>query len=237
MSNAGRYERWAFPYFEDSAGVPFDERRNALRRLLSVKDHRIRLVAERYKDVADLLPVLLDSQADIVMTMHKLEAWWTATLSRTNVVSSGGISGLVGRLGIKSAQKPPSMAPSNTNLPAWCYRNTEKTSDLLSVIGDIAILLGESLVIRRPTYSWSVNDDRKTIRRKLPEAGQIVVMRGRTPTWEPVSFNFYWSLTRSYEQLFSNYRNSTVEFQGAYNSFFPGWDVVNAVNGFADPDP
>jgi hypothetical protein len=233
--NSMSYERWAFPYFADPNQVPLRQKKSELIDLLATKKLRINALASRFPQVAALVPSFLDDEGDLITSMHALERWWVSTLSRRNATASGGLTKLLTLVGLHSNKSPSLSSFNGAVLPDWCLDKSNLTLDVLSIIADVSVLVGEALVVRRPDYSWAVNDDGRMRRRQLPEAGQIVVMKPRSANWEPIAFDFYRTLIRSYEALFSDYRSETVQVLGVYNSYFAGWDAVNAVAGYCEP--
>lgn len=237
MSFLSRYPVWQFPFFETPAKTPRAERGAAFDAMMAARSERIAVLRAAVPGLASAVDALLDPAADPVPALHRVEQWWNKRLARVNLVVDADKSPLWrGLIAMVLFRNEAMMRHEARRRSDWYRSEGRAVAGLRSLIGDLAILFGETLLRRREDFVWAIDDDPEDARMGLPQAGRVVVMKAREGEMPPISFDFYGALLKSYEKLFG-LRWKTVAFQGVWNSDFAGWDLVNAVNGWCDPLP
>jgi len=237
MSFLSRYPLWQFPFFETPAKMPRSQRGDAFEAIMAARAERIAVLRAAVPGLAGAVDALLDPAADPVPALHQLEQWWNRRLAKVNLVIDADKSSLWrGLLALVLFRNEAMMRHEAHRRSDWYRSEDRAVAGLRSLIGDLAVLFGEALVCRREDFVWAIDDDPEDARMGLPQAGRVVVMKARKGKVPPISFDFYWSLLKSYEKLFG-LRWKTVAFQGVWNSDFAGWDLVNAANGWCDVPP
>lgn len=236
MSLLARYPLWQFPFFEEPAKISRAERGAAFEAMLAARDERITALKAAAPTIASAVDALLDSSADPVPPMHTLERWWEKSLANLNLITGTGKSPLMRWLSEQLRTETVLRSAASVGNKDWYKSDDREVAGFRSLIGDLAVVLGEALARRRADFAWAIDDDEEDAKLKLPQAGRVVVMKAREGDMAPICFEFYWSLLRSYEMLFG-FRTKTMEFKRMWHSDFAGWQVVNAVNGWCDPPP
>lgn len=226
------YETWDYPFFEAPRRIPRAERGWLFDAFMAGKAERARYVATRFPAIADPLAALSTPDGDAVAAMHRIERWWHKDIATIRVLE-GGLAALFGKLGLGGSHRDGDDA---ANLRTIRKAPNAAATVLLSIIGDLSIVLGDALILRRPDFLWAIDDDAEDARLKMPSAGRVVVMKPRQGELVPICLDFYDGLTNAYD-VPARDDFKTVEVQGIWNSNFAGWWVVNTANGWADAIP
>lgn len=229
------YETWAYPFFEAPRRIPRAERGRLFDAFVAGKAERARYFATRFPSIADALASLSAPDGDAVAAMHRIERWWRKDIATIRVRESG-LAFLFEKLGLSGSYEDIFGRDDAASLRAIRKAPNAAATVLLSIIGDLTIVLGDALILRRPDFLWAIDDDAEDARLKMPAAGRVVVMKPHQGERVPICLDVYDGLTNSYDvPARDDYK--TVEVQGIWNSSFAGWQVVNTVNGWADAIP
>jgi hypothetical protein len=228
------YDLWEYPYFPDPFGMSLEQRADALHNLLAITDHRLAKLQATFPALQPVVAQCLDASRPLEPAVAELEDWWQKTFSRVDVRPHQDAGFLQKTLAyFRGATGSKLEAPQEAG-PEWFTCPEARARPVLAAIGDVAVLLGATVVARNPKFRWAVDNHPGHRRRVIPETLRIVVMSETQPRRDPAAFDFYRRAITSYERLFAEYKNSTVQVSGVYNSDFTGWDAVNAVNGHCD---
>jgi hypothetical protein len=225
------YDVWEYPYFPDPFAMSDAQRADALRDLMAIRGQRLAKLQAAFPAIQPVVAQCLDASQPIEPAVAQLELWWQKAFSRLDVRPQSDVGLLQKTRAYFRGETDGSKTTPVTVGQEWFVKPAPRARSVLSAIGDVAVLLGELVVARNPHFSWAIDDHPGHRRRVIPETLRIVVRSEGQRRRDPAAFDFYRRAIRSYERLFAEYKNSTVQVSGAYNSDFAGWDAVNAVNG------
>ncbi len=229
------YEAWDYPFFEAPRRIPRAERGRLFDAFLAGKAERARYLATRFPAIADALATLSAPDGDSVAAMHRIERWWRKDIA-TIRVQKGGLAALFDKLRLGGSYEDIVGRDDAATLRSIRKAPNAAATVLLSIIGDLSIVLGDALIQRRSDFLWAIDDDAEDARLKIPAAGRVVVMKPRQGELVPICLDFYDGLTNAYDVHARN-DYKTVEVQGIWNSNFTGWQMLNTANGWADAIP
>jgi len=110
-----------------------------------------------------------------------------------------------------------------------------------SLLRDLALIVGDAIVLRRPDFAWMVNEDAREKREQTVEWGRVVVMRTGEAGFPVRAFDLFALVRWSYADLHTRkqrgFRLEAVDVgRGDWRGTFVGWTVVQVIDGAFTPD-
>ncbi len=231
------YDTWSVPHADDPRALSEEQRAENLAFVLDHKDARIARVRSALPEIEPLLAQLLDPQVHPFAATLELDRWWVKT-------------------GLQLALFPPLAGSLKSRLfPNRHYAVNQVVAEakwydwpdyplvapLDSMLRDIGLIVGDAIVLRRPDFRWTVNEDPKEKKDPGLTWGHVVVLREAAGHWEQQSFDPLALARWSYADLHGRKRMAlnyhAVEVGGGdWRGSFVGWTAVDVVNGGFTPD-
>ena len=226
------FDCWTVPHPGDPRAFTTAQRAENLAFVLGIKDERIAQVRAALPEIEPWLTQLLDPQVHPLAATLKLDRWWVKT-------------------GLQLALFPPVAGTLKAKLfPSRYYAVNEVVANakwydwpdhplvalLDSLLRDIGLIVGEAIVLRRPDFRWTVNEDPKEKKDPCMTWGHVVVLRDAVGHWAQQAFDplalARWSYADLHGRKKRGFNRDAVDIGGGeWRGSFVGWTAVDVING------
>lgn len=231
------YETWALPHMRDPAMLTKAQRAENLSHVLAIKDARIARLRDALPEVGEHLAALLDPAVHPFQAVRALDDWWVQTGLQLKLFPpvTGGIRSKLFRGRFYAANE--ALAYSRWN--EW--PDHPLVAPLDSLLLDMALIVGDAIVLRRPDFTWTVNEDMQEKREQTVEWGRVVVMRAGDAGHPAKAFDLFALARWSYADLhMRRQRGFSLEAvdvgRGEWRGTFVGWLAAQVIDGVFTPD-
>ena len=231
------YDTWMLPNPGDPGQLSKDQRAANLAHVLAIKDSRIAALRAALPEIDEHLGTLLDGAVHPLAAVHALNRWWVDAGLQLSLFPP--VAG-----GLKSKLFPNRHYAANAvlaNARWYEWPDHPLVAPLDTLLRDMALIVGDAIVLRRPDFAWAINEDPSDRRSKMKHWGRVVVMRTADASWPAQAFDLFDLARWSYSNLHNLKRQKAplepVDVGGGdWRGPFLGWTAVQVINGGFTPD-
>lgn len=226
------YDCWTLPHPGDPHALSKAQRGENLAYVLEYKDARISRIRAALPEIDPLLAQLLDPQIHPSAATLELDRWWVKTGLQLALFPP--VAGT-----LKSKLFPNRYYAANevlANAKWFEWPEHPLVAPLDSLVRDLGLITGEAIVLRRPDFRWTVNEDSREKRLETTEWGRVVVLREAEGASPLKAFDMFrlarWSYADVHGRKKRGFNQHAVEINpGDWRGSFVGWTAVDVING------
>jgi len=225
------YDHWQIPHLGDARTLTPEQRQENHQAILQEKPKRLAVIHQSIPEIRSALDTLLDSNGDLVPAIQCIEEWWLYSLIKVNLIPP--LNSLWRRI-----FTPGAYLAENEAL-AWAHWDRRDDHPFVpklgSLLDDLGLALAEAVILRRPDFSWKLNEYDSERKTDTIEWGRTCILSPATKSRPIVAFDVPNLTRKSYGMLFANQRiginRPAHEEDGIWYGPFFGWIILDIVDG------
>lgn len=225
------YPCWTQPHPGKPDSLTAPQRQENFDFLMAIKPARIEALRTALPALEPHITALLDPGTDPLATITEMDHWWQdgpGAIDAIPPVTSG-----LRRLLRPTSFSLPNHAMAHAHWPDWT--DNPLVPPMASLHDDLALLIGEAMVLRRPDFAWTLNHDRGEKRRDTVEWGRTCVLRPAEGDFPLVAIDPIAQMRGAYGMLRHDIRlrmkTRSISVNGVRMGRFFGWSLINLIDG------
>lgn len=228
----GQYDGWSLPHPGAPEQLSRKERAQNLAHVAAIKDASIVHLRSALPALDAQFAALLDPAIHPFDAVCELDRWWVKTGLQLRLFPpvAGGLKSILFRGRYFAGNE----VIARTHWYRWPDHPLVKPLDAL--LRDMALIIGDAIVLRRPDFAWMVNEGATERRTQTMQWGRVVVMRPASADRPANAFDLFALARWSYTDLHNRKRNglnmdAVNTGGGNWAGTFFGWAAINVING------
>jgi hypothetical protein len=225
------YPCWTVPHPGKPHRLTAAHRQENFEYIMAVKPARIDALRTALPELEPCIAALLDHETDPFAAVAELDEWWQDGPGAIDVIPP--VTSALRRWLRPSSFALPNHAMAHAYWPDWT--DNPMVPPMVSLHDDLALVIGEAMVLRRPDFAWTLNHDRGEKRRDTVEWGRTCVLRPAEGDWVLQAIDPLAQMRGAYGMLRYDIRLRMKTRNISVNSVrmgrFFGWSLINLIDG------